>query len=68
MKKLIAFVMILSMLCSLAFAEDARVANWAEVEPMLSEMGLTGDFTVFEQLGLKIRPPVLPLIWRKRKG
>ena len=57
MKKVLALVMMLCMLCGVAMAEDASVINWTDVEPQLADMGLTGDFVVLEQLGLKIWLP-----------
>ena len=57
MKKLVALVMIVCLLCTAAFAEDGSAITWADIEPQLGEMGLTGDFVVFDQLGLKIWLP-----------
>ncbi len=56
MKKLIALVMMLCLLCTAAVAEE-NVANWEDYAALLEEMGLTGDFVVLEQLGLKIWLP-----------
>ena len=54
MKKVLALVMMLCMLCSVAMAEEL---TWADVEPQLAENGLTGDYAVLDQLGLKIWLP-----------
>ncbi len=58
MKKLFALVMMLCMLCAaVAVAEDASAINWTDVEATLAEQGLTGDFVVLDQLGLKVWLP-----------
>ena len=49
MKKFLALVMMLCLLCSAAVAEEL---TWADVEPQLAENGLTGDYFVMEQLGI----------------
>ena len=54
MKKIFALVMMLCLLCGAAMAEEL---TWADVEPQLAENGLTGDYVVLEQLGLKIWLP-----------
>ncbi len=54
MKKILAFVMVLCLLCVTAVAEEL---TWADIEPQLAENGLTGDYVVLEQLGLKIWLP-----------
>ena len=57
MKKLFALVLMLCMLCTVAVAENASEMNWTDVEPTLTEQGLTGDFAVLDQLGLKVWLP-----------
>ena len=57
MKKLFALVLMLCMLCTAAVAENASEMNWTDVEPTLTEQGLTGDFAVLDQLGLKVWLP-----------
>ena len=57
MKKLFALVLMLCMLCTAAVAENASEMNWSDVEPTLTEQGLTGDFAVLDQLGLKVWLP-----------
>ena len=54
MKKFLALVMMLCLLCCTAMAEEM---TWADIEPQLGDMGLTGDFVVLDQLGLKIWLP-----------
>ena len=54
MKKILALVMMLCMLCSVAMAEQL---TWADIEPQLGDMGLEGEFVVLDQLGLKIWLP-----------
>ncbi len=57
MKKLLALVMMLCMLCTAAVAENASEITWSDVEATLTEQGLTGEFAVLDQLGLKIWLP-----------
>ena len=57
MKKLFALVLMLCMLCTVDVAENASEMNWTDVEPTLTEQGLTGDFAVLDQLGLKVWLP-----------
>ena len=45
------------MLCTAAVAENASEMNWSDVEPTLTEQGLTGGFAVLDQLGLKVWLP-----------
>lgn len=63
MKKIIAMVMALCMLCSFALAEDAgtiKQVSWAnDIEPDLELTGLTGQFISLEDLGLKVWVPDL---------
>ena len=54
MKKILALVMMLCLLCSAAMAEEV---TWADIEPQLAENGLSGDFVVLDQLGLKVWLP-----------
>ena len=54
MKKILALVMALCLLCSVAMASEV---TWADIEPQLVENGLTGDYVVLDQLGLKIWLP-----------
>lgn len=54
MKKILALVMMLCLLCGVAMAEEV---TWADIEPQLAENGLSGEFVVLEQLGLKIWLP-----------
>ena len=54
MKKILALVMALCLLCSVAMASEV---TWADIEPQLAENGLTGDYVVLDQLGLKIWLP-----------
>ena len=46
MKKLLALVMMLCMLCTAAVAENASEITWSDVEATLTEQGLTGEFAV----------------------
>jgi hypothetical protein len=57
MKKLLALVMMLCLLCTAAVAENASEITWSDVEATLTEQGLTGEFAVLDQLGLKIWLP-----------
>jgi len=58
MKKLLVLVLSLCLLCGCAFAEgDGNVITWDQVLPTVEGAGLTGDFVVFDQLGLKIWLP-----------
>ena len=57
MKKILALVTMLCLLCCAAMAEDTSTMNWSDIEPQLPDMGLTGEFAVLEQLGLKIWLP-----------
>ena len=57
MKKLIAIVMMLCLLCAAAVAEEANVMNWTDVEGTLADSGLTGEFAVLDVLGLKVWLP-----------
>lgn len=57
MKKLFALVLMLCLLCTAAIAEDASTMNWTDIEPTLAAQGLTGEFVVFDQLGLKVWLP-----------
>ena len=54
MKKILALVMMLCLLCGAAMAEEV---TWADIEPQLAENGLSGDFVVLDQLGLKVWLP-----------
>ena len=55
MKKLFALMLALCLLCSVAMAEDAVEANWADVEAAAANYG--GDFVAIEEMSLKIWLP-----------
>ena len=57
MKKLLALVMMLCMLCTAAVAENASEITWSDVEPTLAENNQSGEFVVLDQLGLKVWLP-----------
>ena len=58
MKKLFALVLALCLLCGVALAEDSgNTITWDDIQPILEASGLSGDFVVFDQLGLKIWLP-----------
>ena len=56
MKKLFALMLALCLLlCSAALADNE--ITWDQVEPMLTENGLTGEFVTFDQIAVKIWIP-----------
>ena len=57
MKKLIALVMMLCMLCGAAMAENESAMNWEDIFPQLEEMDVTGELILLEELGLMIFLP-----------
>lgn len=54
MKKILALVVMLYLLCGAAMADEL---TWADIEPQLAENGLSGDYVVLDQLGLKVWLP-----------
>ena len=61
MKKIVALVLMLCMLCGCAaMAEDMEqllALSWDELTPYLSDMGLVGDFDALDLIGLKLFVP-----------
>ena len=56
MKKLFALTLALClMLCSAALAENE--ISWSDVEPVLTEKGINGEFVTFDQIAVKIWIP-----------
>ncbi len=57
MKKLLALIVALMMLATVAFAEAAPALNWSDFEPALEAGGVTGQFYTFDQIAIKIWLP-----------
>ena len=56
MKKLFALMLALCLvLCSAALAENE--ISWDQVEPLLTENGINGEFVTFEQIAVKVWIP-----------
>ena len=56
MKKLFALMLALClMLCSAAVAENE--ISWDQVEPLLTESGVNGEFVTFDQIAVKVWIP-----------
>ena len=56
MKKLFALMLALClMLCTAAMAENE--ISWDQVEPLLTENGINGEFVTFEQIAVKVWIP-----------
>ncbi len=56
MKKLFALMLALCLvLCSAAMAENE--ISWDQVEPLLTEKGINGEFVTFDQIAVKIWIP-----------
>ena len=56
MKKLFALMLALCLLCGCTAIADNEI-TWEQVEPVLTEAGLTGEFVTFEQIAAKIWIP-----------
>ena len=56
MKKLFALMLALCLVCGCAALADNEIA-WDQVEPMLTENGLTGEFVTFDQIAVKLWIP-----------
>ena len=58
MKKLLALVMSLCLLCACcAYAEETVEINWSDVEAGLADSGVTGEFVTFDEIAVKIWIP-----------
>ena len=58
MKKLIAVLLCLLMLCPCAFAENAAtVLNWEDGQQSIASRGLTGEITELPEIGIRIWLP-----------
>ncbi|MBR6164953.1 MAG: hypothetical protein IKQ45_03365 [Clostridia bacterium] len=55
MKKLIALVLMLCMLCTVALADNE--ITWDQVYPTLEAAGITGDFVTFDEIAVKVFIP-----------
>lgn len=56
MKKLFALVLALCLLCGCTALADNEI-TWEQVEPLLEEKGINGDFYTFEQIAVAIFIP-----------
>lgn len=54
MKKFVAILMALCLLCGFAMAEEI---NWADVEPSVTEAGIEGSFASVSSIGVKMFIP-----------
>lgn len=57
MKKVLAIVLMLMFVCSLAFAEGTPALSWSDFEPALEAGGVTGQFYNFDEIAIKIWMP-----------
>ena len=57
MKKLLAFMLALCLLMTVALAEAAPALNWSDIEPALEAGGVAGQFYTFDEIAVKIWLP-----------
>ncbi len=57
MKKLLALVVALMMIATVAFAEAVPELNWEDFEPALEAGGVTGQFYTFDEIAIKMWLP-----------
>ena len=57
MKKILAVVMALCLMMTVALAEETATLNWEDFEPALEAGGVTGQFYTFDEISIKMWLP-----------